>query len=184
MGVVWRTQSTQPSGPALSRMVVSNHVRPLTFKLIEIEHSGPQPHWPHFKCLRAAYGHWLPHQTSPTQNFPTPQEFPWVDVDLHLQMLSSQTVREAHPHIGYWCHFICTTYSSPCLLWRYSWLFLRKIKRNRSGAVHSFTPPAVVLCTRSAVDLLLVSSLIYTGTLVTVPVSVFTLAAGKPRART
>lgn len=70
MGDVWRTY-TQPSGPALSRMVASSHVGPFTFKLIKMEHSGSQSHWTHFKCLRAAYAQWQPYQTSHTQNFPT-----------------------------------------------------------------------------------------------------------------
>lgn len=29
-----------------------------------------------------------------------PQEFPLVDVNLHPQMLFSQTIREGHPHIS------------------------------------------------------------------------------------
>lgn len=48
-----------------------------------------------------------------------------------------------------------------------------------------YVPTSCSLCSRLAVDLLpLVSTLIYTGTLVIVPVSLFTWAARKPRART
>lgn len=64
--------------------------------------------------------------------------------------------------------------------------WLMNVQRNRSGAISQlYAPTSCSLPSKSAADLLLlVSSLIYTGTLVTVPVSVFTLAARMPRART
>lgn len=185
MGVVWRTQSTHFSGPALSSMVAISNVWPCKFKLIKwkIQVLNCTDHILCAQQLHVLSGHHIGQHIYKT--FLPPQKLLLDDALLDPQIpYYSQTIRRSPTYLH---HLICTATISYSLLWKCSWPVLRAIERNSPTAIsHPYAPTNCSLLWRLGVGLLLVSSVIDIANLVTDHVSDFTLAtkSSEPELRT